>query len=529
MNEGTTARSPLPRALAAFAGFVTIGIAVGIGHLVGALTNIEASPFTAVSDDLLNVFTGVAPLRDFGIAVFGEYDGIALQVTVAIAMIVIGVVVGLLSRRAVRPMLIGVLALGLVGGACVLLDISATGVQVDVGPTGIGEVLPSLAAIAAGIGSAVLLFGRRAVADGPEPAATGPSRRAVLAGGTGIGAAAALSGVIGQYAIGQGGDVRASQAALGRIMPVEPAPPIPAGADFAADGSPSFITPNADFYRVDVNRVTIPQLTAEDWRLRIHGMVDNEITLDWNDLTRRRMVERTVTMTCVSNQIGGPYVSTTNFTGVMLADILEEAGVQRGADQLFATSVDGWTCGSPTEAAMDRSREAMLVVAMNREPLPVEHGFPVRVLIPGLYGFVSGTKWVTEMELTTFAAKQAYWLERDWGQRAPIRTMSRIDSPGSFDRVGPDAAITGIAWAQTVGIDLVEVRVDDGEWTPAELSTEVNVNTWRMWRFKQRFEPGAHIAEVRATDKSGYTQTQERIMPIPDGATGWHSVRFTVQ
>jgi hypothetical protein len=270
-------------------------------------------------------------------------------------------------------------------------------------------------------------------------------------------------------------------------------------------------------------------LRAEDWRLRIHGMVDRELTLDWADLTSRPLVERTVTMTCVSNEVGGPYLSTSNFTGVLLADILTEAGVQRGADQVFTTSVDGWTCGSPTEILADPSRQAMLVIGMNREPLPIEHGFPVRMIVPGLYGFVSATKWITDMELTTFAAKRAYWLQRDWGQRAPIKTMSRIDSPGSFARVSPDTPITGVAWAQTKGIEKVEVRVDQGEWRPAELSTEVNVDTWRMFRLPGRWEPGGHVAEVRATDKTGSTQTVDRVAPIPDGASGWHSVQFTVR
>ncbi|MGH3976239.1 MAG: molybdopterin-dependent oxidoreductase, partial [Pseudonocardiaceae bacterium] len=305
-------------------------------------------------------------------------------------------------------------------------------------------------------------------------------------------------------------------------------PPIPAGADFAADGSPTFITPNQDFYRVDVN-LTLPRLRAEDWRLRIHGMVDRELILTWSDLISRRLVERSVTMTCVSNEIGGPYISTSNFTGVLLADILAEAGVQRGADQVFTTSVDGWTCGSPMEVLADPATQAMLVIGMNSEPLPIEHGFPVRVIVPGLYGFVSGTKWITDMELTTFDAKQAYWLQRGWAQRAPIKTMSRIDRPGSFERISPDTPITGIAWAQTRGIDKVEVRVDRGDWRPAELSTEVNVDTWRMFRLRGRWEPGSHVVEVRATDKTGSTQTADRAAPIPDGASGWHSVQFTVR
>jgi hypothetical protein len=234
-------------------------------------------------------------------------------------------------------------------------------------------------------------------------------------------------------------------------------------------------------------------------------------------------------MTCVSNEIGGPYISTANFTGVLLADILADAGLQHGADQAFTTSVDGWTCGTPTAALIDPARRAMLVIAMNGQPLPIEHGFPVRMVVPGLYGYVSGTKWITDLELTTFQARQAYWLQRGWGQRGPIKTMSRIDSPGPFERVSPDTPITGVAWAQTRGIHKVEVRIDHGEWRVAELSTEVSVDTWRMFRLRGHWAPGAHVAEVRATDKAGYTQTKDRAAPIPDGATGWHSVQFIVQ
>jgi DMSO/TMAO reductase YedYZ molybdopterin-dependent catalytic subunit len=352
-------------------------------------------------------------------------------------------------------------------------------------------------------------------------------RRTLLAGSVAVAAGAGIAAAGGQLLVGRSG-LEASRKAIGPIMPTVPAAPIPPGADFAADGSPTFITRNSDFYRVDVN-LTLPQLRTADWRLRIHGMVAREITVNWAELISRPLIERPVTMTCVSNEVGGPYLSTANFTGVLLADILKEAGVARDAHQAYTTSVDGWTCGTPTATLLDPARQAMLVIGMNGEPLPIEHGFPVRLLVPGLYGFVSGTKWITDMELTTFDAKRAYWLERGWAQRAPIKTMSRIDSPGPFERVSPTTPITGVAWAQTRGIEKVEVRLDHGQWFPAELSTEVNPDTWRMFRLRGRWQPGAHVAEVRATDKTRYTQTADRAAAIPDGATGWHSVQFTVQ
>ncbi len=494
-----------------------VAAGLGVGHLVGGLVSPTASPFLAVGGTAIDLTPSW--LKDFAVRAFGTYDKVVLLLGMAVVIGLIGVVAGLLSRRSRRPGLILILLLGVVAVVAVMTRPGA----------GALDSLAPLAALIASSATFAVLHGW-ALSTGEQAAdtaAAGVSRRKLLAGSAAVAAGAGIAAAGGQLLAGRGG-VEASRAAVGRIVPTAPAPPIPAGADFAADGSPTFITPNRDFYRVDVN-LTLPRLRAEDWRLRVHGMVARELTLDWADLTSRPLVERTVTMTCVSNEIGGPYLSTANFTGVLLADILEEAGLQRGADQVFTTSVDGWTCGTPTADVADPSRQAMLVIGMNSEPLPVEHGFPVRMLVPGLYGFVSGTKWITDMELTTFDAKRAYWLQRNWGQRAPIKTMSRIDSPGSFGRASPDTPITGIAWAQTRGIEKVEVRVDRGEWRPAELSTEVNVDTWRMFRLRGRWEPGSHVVEVRATDKAGYTQTADRAAPIPDGASGWHSVQFSVR
>ena len=511
----TSSRLSVP--VAALAGLLSVAGGLGVGHLVGGVVSPAASPFLAVGNTAID-FTP-SWLKDFAVRTFGTYDKIMLLLGMALVIALIGMVAGLVSRRSRTPGLILIVLLGVVATAAVITRPNA----------GALDVLAPLAALVVSLAAFTALhgWGLASRAQAPDTAVAGVSRRKLLVGSAAVAAGAGLAGAGGQLLAGRGG-VETSRASVGRIVPAVTAPPIPAGADFAADGSPTFITPNRDFYRVDVN-LTLPQLRAEDWRLRVHGMVDRELNLDWADLTSRRLVERTVTMTCVSNEVGGPYISTSNFTGVLLTDILREAGVQRGADQVFATSVDGWTCGSPTEVLADPGREAMLVIAMNREPLPIEHGFPVRIVVPGLYGFVSATKWITDMELTTFEAKQAYWLQRDWAQRAPIKTMSRIDSPGSFERISSDTPITGIAWAQTKGIEKVEVRIDRGQWRPAELSTEVNVDTWRMFRLRGRWEPGSHVAEVRATDKTGYTQTADRAAPIPDGASGWHSVQFTVR
>lgn len=511
----------IPAPIAALVGLLSVGAALGVGHLVAALVSPTASPFLAVGGSAIDL-TPTA-LKNFAVRTFGTNDKLVLLLSMAVVIALFAVLAGLLSRRSRTPGVVLLVLLGVVAGVAVLARPTADAL----------DVLAPLAALLVGLGVFLVLHRlARQVAAHPTatsaPDAEGMPRRRLLVGSAVVAVGAGLAGGGGQLLAGRA-DVEASRRALGRIEPDMPAPPIPSGADFAADGSPPFITPNRDFYRVDIN-LTLPQVRAEDWKLRIHGMVDREITLDWGDLTSRRLVERTVTMTCVSNEVGGQYLSTSNFTGVLLADILKDAGVQPGADQVFTTSDDGWTCGTPTATLRDPRREAMLVIAMNDQPLPIEHGFPVRMLVPGLYGFVSGTKWIVDMELTTFEAKQAYWLQRDWGQRAPIKTMSRIDRPGSFERISPDSPITGIAWAQTKGIEKVEVRLDRGEWQPAELSTEVNIDTWRMWRLRPaRLKSGLHTAEVRAIDKTGYTQTMDRVMPIPDGATGWHSVQFTVQ
>jgi DMSO/TMAO reductase YedYZ molybdopterin-dependent catalytic subunit len=322
-------------------------------------------------------------------------------------------------------------------------------------------------------------------------------------------------------------DVEGSRAAVGTVTPSAPAPPAPAGSDFAADGTPRFLTANKDFYRVDT-ALTVPRVRAEDWRLRIHGLVDKEISFGFQDIRQRSLVERAVTLTCVSNEVGGEYVSNANWVGVPIRDLLLEAGVKPGSDQLFSTSVDGFTAGTPVDALLDPNRGAMLAIGMNGEALPIEHGFPARMVVPGLYGYVSATKWVVDWELTTFDARQAYWVPRGWSAKGPIKTESRIDNPQDGTKVrGGRVTVAGIAWAQHTGISKVEVRLDGGGWQEAELAAEVSPDTWRMWRIFLDVRSGDHHVSVRATDHTGYTQTGQEADPAPDGATGWHTVSFS--
>jgi DMSO/TMAO reductase YedYZ molybdopterin-dependent catalytic subunit len=322
-------------------------------------------------------------------------------------------------------------------------------------------------------------------------------------------------------------DVAGSRAKVTAMLAKYPLPRTPSGADFAKDGGLTFLTSNENFYRVDT-ALSVPQLRAEDWSLRIHGLVDRELTLTFADLAAMDLVTRTITMTCVSNEVGGPYVSTANFTGVLLRDLLAKAGVRPGVDQVLSSSVDGYSAGSPLASVLDPQRDAMLAIGMNGQALPPEHGFPARLVVPGIYGYASATKWVVDIELTTFAAKKQYWVPRGYAEKAPIKTESRIDLPQGLQALpNGRAVVAGIAWAQTKGITKVEVQMDGGPWQEADLAASVTNQTWRMWRKVYDLKPGTHTVICRATDATGYTQTAQRVSPIPDGATGLHTILFT--
>lgn len=520
-------RPALGWAVVGMTGLLAVAAALAVGQLVaGILVDPSASPYLAVGNAAIDRTPN--PVKEFAIAQFGTSDKLVLLLAMAVVIALVGVVAGLVARRRALPGLLVIVVLGIAGILAVVEQA--------------GAGLALLAPVASLVAGALVFrwlhgLGRSAArrhAGGGSATGGALARRGFLAGSTAVAAGAALTGVGGTLLTNRV-DVAASRRSVGTIVPAVPAPPIPPGADFAELGTPTFITPSPEFYRVDIN-LQVPRLLAEDARLRITGMVDRELEFDYAELRNRPLVERTITMTCVSNYVGGPYVSTSNFVGVPLRELLDEAGVAAGATQLVGRTADGFTIGTPLDWVMRPEREAMVAIGMNREPLLPEHGFPFRTVVAGLYGYVSATKWLTELELTTFDF-DPYWEQRGWDNDPAgivrIKTESRIDAPGSFERL-PAGAVTfaGIAWAQTVGIQRVEIRVDGGAWLPTQLSTEVNVNTWRMWRATMRItERGVHTVEVRATDKSGYTQTPMRVGPInpgPDGATGWHSVSFTV-
>jgi DMSO/TMAO reductase YedYZ molybdopterin-dependent catalytic subunit len=307
------------------------------------------------------------------------------------------------------------------------------------------------------------------------------------------------------------------------------APPVPPTVQPKGVALPSFVTSNADFYRIDT-ALSVPQLSRADWQLKIHGMVDREITYRFEDLDRFEVVEKLVTLTCVSNPVGGDLISNATWTGYRVRDLLAEVGVHSDADMVLSTSIDGFTAGTPVDALTD-NRDALLAIGMNGQPLPTEHGYPARLVVPGLYGYVSATKWVVDLELTRFDRAQAYWTRLGWSARGPIKTESRIDVPRSGQDVarGP-VTFGGVAWAQHRGVRAVEVRIDDGAWQPADLGASYSNDTWRLWSFNwQATQPGLHTITVRATDNTGAVQTADQADPVPDGATGWHTVSFNVK
>ncbi|MEP6476393.1 MAG: molybdopterin-dependent oxidoreductase [Actinomycetota bacterium] len=505
-------------AFGAILGVASAAVAIGLGHLVAGIVGREASPVIAVGSAAIDLTPEW--LKSFAIQTFGERDKTVLLGGIAVVVVLAAVALGVVSVRRRTVGLMGLAVLGMVGVTAALTRPTSNAV----------DALPSIMGALAGAATLIALHRRLAPAPPHPPtptAAIGVERRRFLLGGAAALGLAALAGETGQL-LSRRFAADASRAAVTIPRPVDPAGSAPAGADLEVEGLSQFYTPNAEFYRVDT-ALLVPAVRTEDWRLRVHGMVERELLLDFEQLIARDLIERDITLTCVSNEIGGDYVGNARWVGAPLAPLLEEAGVDPAADQLVSRSVDGFTVGTPTAAVTD-GRDAMLAVQMNGEPLPLTHGFPVRMLVPGLYGYVSATKWITELELSTFDAFDPYWVRRGWAAQAPIKTQSRIDTPRPLAKVPAGrAVIAGVAWAQRRGIERVEVRIDDEPWREADLSTQDTVDTWRQWRVDwDATDPGSHTLQVRATDATGATQTADRVEPFPDGATGQHQLVVTV-
>ncbi len=448
-------------------------------------------------------------LKEFAIARFGAADKAVLVAGVLLVVGLWAAATGLAGRRRRAAGVVGVVVFGLLGAGAAVT-----------GPVGSPlDAVPSLLAAAAGSAVLLTLLTRFAV-PAQQP---GAGRRGfVLAGGAALGAAvvAGGSGLLLQRRV----SVADARAGLVLPRPTDPAPRLPDGADLAGavDGLTPLLTDAGDFYRVDT-AIRAPQLDPRGWTLTLSGMFDRPGSISLAELfARPDVMARDITLTCVSNEVGGTLAGSARWLGVPLGPLLREFGVRPGADQLLCRSGDGMTIGTPTRAALEIP-DAMLAFGMNGEPLPVEHGFPVRMVVPGLYGYVSACKWLTGIEATTFDAQDAYWVQRGWAAQGPIKVASRIDTPVRDVPAG-EVVVAGVAWAQGTGIGLVEVRVDDGRWRPARLSPEAGVDLWRQWYLPVDLARGRHRISVRATDADGRRQVEEEVPPYPDGATGWHTV-----
>jgi len=518
---------------AAAAGIGAAAGGVAVGELAAGFASPSLSPLTAVGGAVIDA---VPPgVKDWAIALFGTADKAALLAAMALAIAVLAAVAGVLERR---RRFAGAAVMGIFG----LAGVAAVLTRSQVTPAAL--VLPLLAAAVAVVLLRFLARRLQAWEDlepgdaGPEgegPGDTGPagtgtaaSRRSFLQALATTAAATALGGVLAGIWRGAAAAVSEARARISLPLPASAAPPIPAAAEPGVAGMPPLVTPNPDFYRIDT-ALAVPAVSPETWVLKVTGRVAREVQLSFADLLAKPLVERHVTIACVSNEVGGDLIGNARWLGWPVRELLALAGPQPGADMVLSRSADGWTAGTPLDALTD-GRDALLAVGMNGEPLPLEHGFPVRLVVPGLYGYVSATKWVTELKVTRFADDAGYWTPRGWSARGPIKTSSRIDVPRSGRPVSAGTVVFGgVAWAQHTGIGKVELRVNRGPWQEAELAQGISVDTWYQWKLAVHLTPGQYEVQVRATNLLGEPQDETARPPAPDGATGFHTVRVDVK
>jgi len=514
--------APAPRWVAPIAGLLAAVAALSMGMLSAAIIDV-ASPLVAVGGE----FIDRTPkwLKNLAIQWFGTNDKTALRIGMAITIAILALLVGKLARRSPR---IGPRAMYAFGVFGALVAINRPNQSVT-------AAVPALtgAVVGAVVIKYLIEIIRRA---DPAIAMSGVSRaprswerrRFIFVGSTAVVgaaiAAATASRLEGRRIAQLQNTASKKLVALGNV--VSPAPPIPPNSTLSP--VTPFITPNKDFYRIDT-AFSVPRVRLNNWALEIGGRVNRPLRLTYDDLIGRPQVERIITICCVSNEVGGDLIGNAVWQGVLLADLLDEVGVQPEAEQVFGTSVDGWTCGFPIQMATD-GRDTMIALFMNGEQLPAKHGFPARMIVPGLYGYVSATKWLSKIDLTTWDEAVGYWMPRGWSRDGPVKTQSRIDVPRRGATIASGTTpIAGIAWAQHRGISKVEVRIDEGEWREARLSTDLTNDVWRQWILEWDATPGDHVIAVRATDRNGDTQTQKVTRVDPDGATGWHTRTVSVR
>jgi DMSO/TMAO reductase YedYZ molybdopterin-dependent catalytic subunit len=525
-------------------GVVATGSGLAVAELLVGMIHGSSSPVIAVGQKVIDL---VPPsLKNWAIETFGTSDKTVLVVTTLILVFLAGIAIGELAMEGRRTAAsVGALSISAVGVYAVLTRPDPTFGRIA--PILVGGVvsvavllwLAPLVAPARHDTSTVPPTGHAVAVLGDtsgEPALTytpmfipgfgSTDRRQFLTRSVGAGSIAAITGGAGRvlqrrYSVG---DERAALA-----LPEASSRPLtlPPNADLDVPGISPFVTPNGEFYRIDTALV-VPQVSKDDWSLRIHGMVENELELTFDDLLARDQIEVYITLSCVSNPVGGPYVGNALWQGVRIADLLAEVGVDPASTQLLSTSADGWTCGTPVSALND-GRNALLAIAMNGEPLPAEHGYPVRMVVPGEYGYVSATKWVVDWEFTTWEDEEAYWVPRGWSQIAPMKTMTRIETPAHNQSVAAGAVqIAGTAWAVHRGVSLVEVRVDGGDWMPAQLGGVPSPDTWRKWVVDLDLDTGEYEIEARTTDGAGNVETDEVADVAPNGASGYDRIGLTV-
>ena len=505
---------------AALCGVVAGAAGIGISDLAAWLAAPAGSPLAAVGSVIIDLLP--AGMVNFGKDYLGTADKPILLAIVAVGVIALAALGGVAELRR-RGAGAAVFALVAVVGLVAVAIGSGSDVAAYV-PTVVGLLLAFML-----LSSLITRLRRwqpaRAVLrpDGPAE----PARRGFLIATSVFGVLAAAAVVGGRVLVGAANRVSAARSGIRLPAPATPAPAVPAGADLAiADLSP-YLTPNADFYRIDT-ALQVPVIDPATWSVRVVGMVEQEVSLTFEELLGLPLVEHVATLTCVSNEVGGNLVGNATWLGYPIRELLARAKPLAGADMVLSRSEDGFTAGTPLDALTDPNRQSLLAVGMNGEPLPLEHGFPVRMVVPGLYGYVSATKWVVELKVTTFAEDEGYWTPLGWSARGPIKLASRIDVPGGEVAVGT-VAVAGVAWAQHTGVGGVEVQVDGGAWERAELAETTGPDTWRQWRYAWDAPAGDHELTVRATDADGTLQDPAEAPPAPDGASGYHSVRVTVR
>jgi DMSO/TMAO reductase YedYZ molybdopterin-dependent catalytic subunit len=503
-------------------GLLATGAGLAAAELVVGLVQGSASPVVPVGQAFIDVVP--RPLKNWAVETFGTNDKAVLVFGALVVVLAIGITVGILAMRGARAAAYALTSvIGLLGAFAVMTRPDPT----------LAKLLPTI--VGTGVSIAVLWYLAPRTAAVPEAVGAdrtpspsqpmGVDRRRFVGGAIGIGSAAVIVGGIGRM-LQQRFEVSAERGTIALPVPESASGALPANIDPPLEGLTPFVTSNQDFYRIDTALV-VPQVSKDSWSLKIRGMVDTPLEITFADLLSRPQIERYVTLSCVSNPVGGGYIGNALWQGVLLKDILDEAGVQAGATQVVSRSIDGWTAGTPTEVIMD-GRDAMLAIAMNGEPLPARNGYPVRMVVPGLYGYVSATKWVTEIELTRWEDYDAYWVPRGWSKLGPIKTMARIDAPRKRDHVG-DVAVGGVAWAIHRGVSKVQVRVDEGEWKDAELGGVPSNDTWVQWTYRLTAPPGTHVIEARAFDGDGVPQTDEYAPVAPNGAQGYPRISVNVK